>query len=141
MREKIYERELYRTRTSTFIENLFADEIVREYRVENFRNYQEYLSEREVKRGYGQQSERVEIDDRNLQKRTGSVRKFKITRRWQKMDMKIENHLRNLRMSWITIAEAMSDENRNKTIQLIKQNPRITKEEFLREMKIEEIKY
>lgn len=57
------------------------------------------------------------------------------------MDMKIENHLRNLGMSWITIADAMSDENRNKTIQLIKHNPRITKAEFLREMKIEEIKY
>ena len=57
------------------------------------------------------------------------------------MDMEVENYLRSLGLSWITIAEAMSDENCNKTIQLLKQNPRITKEDFLREMKIEEIKY
>ena len=54
-------------------------------------------------------------------------------------DFEIENYLRNLGLSWITIAEAMSDENYNKTMELLDKKPQITKNDFLKIMGIEEI--
>ncbi len=54
------------------------------------------------------------------------------------MDMETEKFLKSLGLSWITIAEAMSDENQAKTVQLVKGNPKITKEEFLAKMQITE---
>ena len=57
------------------------------------------------------------------------------------MDMEVEQYLRDLGLSWITIAEAMSDENQEKTRQLLKENPKITKDEFLQTMGIEEYVY
>lgn len=58
-----------------------------------------------------------------------------------KNDMFFENRLRSLGFSWITIAEAMSDENKDKTISLLIKNPKISKTDFLKEMNIEEVKY
>ena len=55
-----------------------------------------------------------------------------------KTDMEIEQYLKSLGLSWINIAEAMSDDNRQKTINLLQKNPQIKKEEFLTEMEIEE---
>lgn len=57
------------------------------------------------------------------------------------MDMEIENYLRSLGLTWITIAEAMSDEYVEVTTQLIRENPQITKEEFLAKTGIEEFVY
>ena len=54
------------------------------------------------------------------------------------MDMEIENYLRSLGLSWITIAEAMSDEKHEKTVQAIQENPKITKKEFLTKLNIQE---
>ena len=53
----------------------------------------------------------------------------------------IEEYLRGLGLSWITIAEALSDGNYRKSYQLIKDNPKISKKEFLKKMEIEEIEY
>ena len=64
-----------------------------------------------------------------------------ITNQYDVIDMRYENYLRNLGFTWITIAEAMADENKEKTIALLKENPKITKEEFLELMNIEEVKY
>ena len=64
-----------------------------------------------------------------------------ITSQNDDMDMTFENRLRTLGFSWITIAEAMADDVREKTIALLKNNPNITKDEFLKIMNIEEIKY
>ena len=55
-----------------------------------------------------------------------------------KMDMEKENFLRSLGLKWIEVAEAMSDEKRDKTCRLIEKNPQITKKEFLEEMDIQE---
>ena len=54
------------------------------------------------------------------------------------MDMEIEEYLRSLGLSWIMIAVAMSDENHEKTVQLIQENPQITKKEFLARLGIQE---
>ena len=54
-------------------------------------------------------------------------------------DMFFENRLRDLGFSWITIAEAMSDENKDKTILLLVEKPNISKKEFLKKMNIEEL--
>ena len=64
-----------------------------------------------------------------------------ISNQYDVIDMRYENYLRNLGFTWITIAEAMADENKEKTIALLKENPKITKEEFLELMNIEEVKY
>ena len=55
--------------------------------------------------------------------------------------LEIEQYLRDLGLTWITIAKALSDENSDKAIQLITENPQITKAEFLKKMEIEEYKY
>ncbi|MBR1624740.1 MAG: hypothetical protein IJ676_03240 [Clostridia bacterium] len=52
--------------------------------------------------------------------------------------MLVLNYLRSLSVHPITRAEAVSDENLEKSYQLIQSNPKITKEEFLTEMGIEE---
>ena len=51
------------------------------------------------------------------------------------------NYLRGLGFTWITIASAMSDEVRENTLQLLKNNPTITKEDFLAITNIKEFKY
>ena len=58
-----------------------------------------------------------------------------------KRDIEIEQYLRYLGLSWITIAELMSDDNYDKTIRLITINPKITKDELLKIMEITEVKY
>lgn len=64
-----------------------------------------------------------------------------ISNQYDVIDMRYENYLRNLGFTWITIAEAMADDKKEKTISLLKNNPKITKEEFLELMNIEEVKY
>lgn len=59
----------------------------------------------------------------------------------QTTDLEIEKYLRDLGLTWITIAESMSDENYEKTKQTLQNNPRITKTEFLTELQIEEFRY
>lgn len=54
-------------------------------------------------------------------------------------DFEIENYLKNLGLNWIAIAEAMSDENYSKTMELLGKKPQITKNDFLKIMGIEEI--
>lgn len=56
-------------------------------------------------------------------------------------DIEIEQYLRYLGLSWITIAELMSDDNYDKTIRLITINPKITKDELLKIMEITEVEY
>lgn len=57
------------------------------------------------------------------------------------MDWEVEKFLRSLGLKWINIAQAMSGENQEKTRRIVKENPEITKAEFLRIMEIEEYKY
>ncbi|MBR3885457.1 MAG: hypothetical protein IKJ33_03225 [Clostridia bacterium] len=64
-----------------------------------------------------------------------------ISNQYDVIDMRYENYLRNLGFTWITIAEAMADDKKEKTISLLKNNPKITKEEFLELMNIEEVIY
>ena len=52
----------------------------------------------------------------------------------------IESYLRRIGLSWVTIAEALSDDNCEMTTMLIKMNPNISKEELLRMLKIEDFK-
>ena len=56
-------------------------------------------------------------------------------------DLEIEQYLRDLGLTWVTIAEAMSDEYYEKTTRILRRNPRITKVEFLAEVGIEEFRY
>ena len=56
-------------------------------------------------------------------------------------DIEIEQYLRYLGLSWITIAELMSDDNYDKTTRLITINPKITKDELLKIMEITEVEY
>lgn len=56
-------------------------------------------------------------------------------------DIEIEQYLRYLGLSWITIAELMSDDNYDKTIRLITTNTKITKDELLKIMEITEVEY
>lgn len=58
-----------------------------------------------------------------------------------KRDIEIEQYLRYLGLSWITIAELMSDDNYDNTIRLITINPKITKDELLKIMEITEVGY
>lgn len=48
------------------------------------------------------------------------------------------NYLQDLGISSITMLDAICDENLEQSYQLIKDNPNITKEEFLAKMQIEE---
>ena len=50
----------------------------------------------------------------------------------------VMDYLQSLKISWEAIGEAICDENLEQSYQLIKENPKITKEEFLRIMGIEE---
>ena len=50
----------------------------------------------------------------------------------------ISNYLEKLGVHPINIAEAVSDNNYEKSYQLIKRNPTISKEEFLKKMKLKE---
>ena len=50
----------------------------------------------------------------------------------------IEQYLENLGLSWITIAEALCDENIAKAVNLMQKNPKISKTEFLQKMQIVE---
>lgn len=52
--------------------------------------------------------------------------------------MSVIAYLRNFKLSEITITEAVVDSKLEQSYQLIKDNPKITKEEFLRIMEIEE---
>ncbi len=52
----------------------------------------------------------------------------------------IEQYLESLGLSWITIAEALSDSNIKMAVSLIQENPKITKAEFLQKMQIVEEK-
>ena len=54
------------------------------------------------------------------------------------MALSMENYLEKLGISQITITEAVTDENLEKSYQLITENPKITKQEFLKIMEIEE---
>ena len=53
----------------------------------------------------------------------------------------LETFLEELGFNQITITEAVTDENYEKSYQLINDNPKITKKEFLKQMQIEEWKY
>ncbi|MEG2001747.1 MAG: hypothetical protein RR107_01470 [Clostridia bacterium] len=50
----------------------------------------------------------------------------------------VMNYLKKLDFHPVTIMDAVSDENFRKSYQLIMDNPKITKEEFLTQMQIEE---
>ena len=50
----------------------------------------------------------------------------------------VMDYLQDLGISMITILEAVCEENLEKSYQLIQQNPKITKKEFLEKMHIEE---
>ena len=54
------------------------------------------------------------------------------------MALSVENCLENLGLNQITITEASTDDNLEKSYRLIQKNPKITKEEFLAKMEIEE---
>lgn len=54
------------------------------------------------------------------------------------MALSMKNYLEKLGISQITITEAVTDENLEKSYQLITENPKITKQEFLKIMEIEE---
>jgi hypothetical protein len=55
------------------------------------------------------------------------------------MGILVGNYLDDLGIHPITVAEAVSDDYLEKSYQLIKQNPKITKWEFLRKMNLEEM--
>ena len=57
-----------------------------------------------------------------------------------KMGSLVSNYLKELGTDPVTIAEAVSDNNYKKSYQLIKNNPQITKEEFLKAMKMKEFR-
>ena len=50
----------------------------------------------------------------------------------------VMDYLQSLKISWEAIGEAICDENLEQSYQLIKENPRITKAEFLGKMQITE---
>ncbi len=50
----------------------------------------------------------------------------------------VEDYLESLNIHPITVTEALTDENYQKSYQLIKENPQITKKEFLSQMNLEE---
>lgn len=51
----------------------------------------------------------------------------------------VMNYLQNLGINMVTIGAAIQDKNLDKSHQLIVNNPKITKQEFLKEMQIEEL--
>ena len=53
----------------------------------------------------------------------------------------IEQYLVSLGFSWITIAEALCDENIAKAVDLMQKNPKITKAEFLQKMQLDDEDY
>ena len=54
------------------------------------------------------------------------------------MGMLVMDYLQSLGVKMIAIGEAIDDKNLEKSYQLIKENPQITKEEFLEKMQISE---
>ena len=54
------------------------------------------------------------------------------------MGISVMNYLQGLGIEMITIGKAICDENLERSYQLIKENPKMTKEEFLSAMQIEE---
>lgn len=50
----------------------------------------------------------------------------------------VMDYLQSLGLDMITIGEAVEDQKLEKSYQLIKENPQITKKEFLEKMEIEE---
>lgn len=50
----------------------------------------------------------------------------------------VMDYLQSLNVSMTTVGEATQDKNLEKSFQLIKNNPKISKEEFLEKMNIEE---
>ncbi len=54
------------------------------------------------------------------------------------MGISVMDYLQGLGINMITIGKAICDENLERSHQLIKKNPQITKEEFLSAMQIEE---
>ena len=53
----------------------------------------------------------------------------------------VMDYLQRLGLDMITIGEAVEDQKLEKSYQLIKENPQITKKEFLEKMQIEEVIY
>ena len=62
----------------------------------------------------------------------------KIENHYQK-GILVMNYLRDLKMSSVNILDSICDENLEKSYQLIKENPKIIKQEFLEIMQIEEV--
>ena len=58
-----------------------------------------------------------------------------------KMGIFVMDYLQSLGLNMSTIGQAIQDGKLEDSYKLIQDNPKITKEEFLREMKITEIKY
>ncbi len=56
-----------------------------------------------------------------------------------KMGKLVMDYLEGLQTEWTAIGEAIDDRNLVKSYRLITENPKITKEEFLKEMGIEEL--
>ena len=56
-------------------------------------------------------------------------------------DEQMEQYLRSLGLTWVTVAEAVSDDYYEQTKQILKENPKISKIEFLKKLGIEEFKY
>ena len=54
------------------------------------------------------------------------------------MGMLVMDYLQDLGVKMITIGEAIDDKNLDRSYQLIKENPQITKAEFLKKMQISE---
>ena len=54
------------------------------------------------------------------------------------MGILVMDYLQTLGMSMMTVGTAISDNNLEKSYQLIKDNPQITKQDFLNQMGIEE---
>ena len=55
------------------------------------------------------------------------------------MGVSVMNYLQGLGINMITIGKAIEDKSLEQSYRLITENPQITKEEFLREMQIEEL--
>ncbi len=55
--------------------------------------------------------------------------------------MLVMNYLKSLQTDILTIGDAIEDDNLEKSYQLIKENPQITKAEFLKQMGLKEKKH
>ena len=62
-----------------------------------------------------------------------------MTEQYQK-GISVMNYLQDLSLNMLTIGHAIEDKNLEKSYQLIQQNPKITKDEFLKTMGIKEEK-